>query len=49
MDELYSVNVNLDRVRTEQCGQTKYLEKSNKNMRDDIATKNMIIKTLSKM
>ena len=46
MDELYSINVNLDRVRTEQCDQTKYLEENNNNMWDDIATKNMIIKML---
>ena len=45
---MHSINVNLDRVRTEQCDQTKCLEKNNKNMWDDIATKNMIIKMLSK-
>ena len=47
MDGLYSISVNLDRVRTEQCDQTKYFAENNKNMWDDIATKNMIIKTLS--
>ena len=39
MDELYSINVNLDRVRSEQCDRTKYLEENKKNMWDDIATK----------
>ena len=47
MDELYSINVNLDRVQTKQCDQTRYLEENIKNMWDDIATKNMIIKMLS--
>ena len=47
IDELYSINVNLDHVRTEQCDQTKYLEE-NKKKTDDIATKSMIIKRLSK-
>ena len=47
MDELYSIDVNLDHVRTEQCDQTKYLEENNKNMWNDIATRNMIIKMLS--
>ena len=46
MDELYSINVHLDRVRTEQSDQTKYLEENNKNMWDDIAAKNMIIEML---
>ena len=48
MDELSSINVNLGRAWTEQCDQTKYLEENNKNTWDDIATKNMIIKMLSK-
>ena len=30
MDELYSINVNLDRARAEQCDQTKYLRKTTK-------------------
>ena len=47
IDELYSINVNLDHVRTEQCDQTKYLEE-NKKKTDGIATKNMIITRLSK-
>ena len=47
MNELYSINVNLDRVRTEQCYQTKYFEENNKNIWDDIATKNIIITMLS--
>ena len=42
MDDLYSISVNLDHVRTEQCDQTKYFAENNKN-----AIKNMIIKTLS--
>ena len=47
IDELYSLNVNLDRVRTEQFNQTKYLEENNKNMWNDIATKNITIEVLS--
>ena len=46
MDELYSINVHLDRVRTEQSDQTKYLEENNKNMWGDIVAKNMIIEML---
>ena len=46
MDELYIINVNSDRVRTEQCEQTKCFEE-NTNMWDNIATKIMIIKMLS--
>ena len=47
MDELYSINVNLDHSQTEQCDYTKHLEEYNKNMWDDITTKIMIIKMLS--
>ena len=47
MDELYSINVPLDRVRTEQWDQTKYIEENSNNMWDNIATKNMITKMLS--
>ena len=47
MDDLYSISVNLDLVRTEQCDQTKYFAENNKLMWDDNAIKNMIIKTLS--
>ena len=47
MDELYSINVNIDHSQTEQCDYTKHLEEYNKNMWDDIATKIMIIKMLS--
>ena len=47
MDELYSINFPLDRVRTEQWDQTKYIEENSNNMWDNIATKNMITKMLS--
>ena len=47
MNELYSINVNLDRVRTEHCDQTKYSQENNNNMWYDIGTQNMIIEMLS--
>ena len=47
MDKLYSINVTLDHVWTDQCDQTKYSKENSKNMWDDIATKNMITKMLS--
>lgn len=47
MDELYTINVNLDHSQTEQCDHTEHLEEYNKNMRNVIATKIMIIKMLS--
>ena len=47
MNELYAINLNIDRVRTEQCDQTKRLEDNFKNMRKEIATKNTTIKLLS--
>lgn len=47
MNELYAINLNIDRVRTEQCDQTKKLEDNFKNMRKEIATKNTTIKLLS--
>ena len=46
MDELYSVNKTLDRVRTEQCDQTKFM-KDMKNLTDENHTKTLIIKTLT--
>lgn len=47
MNELYAINLNIDRVRTEQCDQTKKLEDNFKNMRKEIVTKNTTIKLLS--
>ena len=46
MDELYSFNKTLDRVRTEQCDQTKLIEEM-KNLSNENHTKSLIIKTLS--
>ena len=46
MDELYSFNKTLDRVRTEQCHQTKFM-KDMKNLTDENHTKMLIIKTLT--
>ena len=46
MDELYSFNKTLDRVRTEQCDQTKLIEEM-KNLSNENHTKTLIIKTLS--
>ena len=45
MDELYSFNQTLDRVRTEQCDQTKFM-KDMKNLTDE-NTKTLIIKILT--
>lgn len=47
MNELYAINLNIVRVRTEQCDQTKKLEDNFKNMRKEIVTKNTTIKLLS--
>lgn len=47
MNELYAINLNIDRVRTEQRDQTKKLEDNFKNMRKEIVTKNTTIKLLS--
>ena len=47
MDELYGIKLSIDRVRTEQCDQTKYLEENTKNLWEEIATKNIIIEFLS--
>ena len=47
MNELYGIKLSIDRVRTEQCDQMKYLEENTKNLWDEIATKNIIIKFLS--
>ena len=47
MNELYAINLNIDRVRIEQCDQTKKLEDNFKNMRKEIVTKNTTIKLLS--
>ena len=47
MNELYGIKLSIDRVRTEQCDQTKYLEENTKNLWEEIATKNIIIKFLS--
>ena len=49
MDQLYSINANLDHVRTEQCDQTKYFEENKKNMWDDIATKIWLLKRYQKI
>ena len=46
MDELYSFNKTLDRVRTEECDQTKFM-KDMKNLTDENHTKTLIIKTLT--
>ena len=46
MDELYSFNKTLDRVRTEQCDQTKLIQEM-KNLSNENHTKTLIIKTLS--
>ena len=46
MDELYGFNKTLDRVRTEQCDQTKLIEEI-KNLSNENHTKTLIIKTLS--
>ena len=46
MDELYNFNKTLDRARTEQCGQTKFI-KDMKNLSDENHTKTLIIKTLT--
>ena len=46
MDELYSFNKTVDRVRTEQCDQTKFM-KDMKNLTDENHTKTLIIKTLT--
>ena len=40
MDELYSFNKTLDRVRTEQCDQTKFM-KDMKNLTDENHTKRL--------
>ena len=46
MDELYGFNKTLERVRTEQCDQTKLIEEM-KNLSNENHTKTLIIKTLS--
>ena len=46
MDELYSFNKTLDRIRTEQCDQTKFIQEM-KNLTEENHTKTLIIKTLS--
>ena len=47
MNELCAINLNLDRLWTEQGNQVKQLEDNAKNIREEIATKNTIIKLLS--
>ena len=47
INELYAINLNIDRVRTEQCDQTEQLGVNSKNMWKAIATKNTFIKLLS--
>ena len=47
MDELYAINLNIDRVRTEQCDRTKQMEGNSKIMWEEVPTKNTIIKLLS--
>ena len=46
MNELCTIDLNIDRVWTEQCDKTKQLEDNFKNMWEEIATKNTIIKLL---
>ena len=45
-EELYSLNKNVDRVRTEQCNQTDFMEEM-KKMLEESKTKTEIIKMLS--
>ena len=47
INELYAINLNIDRVLTEQCDQTEQLGVNSKNMWKVIATKNTFIKLLS--
>ena len=44
-DETYSLSKNIDRVRTEQCNQTDFMEEIKKKL-EEIKTKTGIIKTL---
>ena len=46
MNELCTIDLNIDRVWTEQCDKTKQLEDNFINMWEEIATKNTIIKLL---
>ena len=47
VEELHAINLNNDTVWTEQCDQTKQLEDNSKNMWEEIATKNTIVKLSS--
>ena len=46
MYELYAINLNIDRVRTEQSDQTKQLENNSKNMMKEITPINTVINTV---
>ena len=46
MNELCTIDLNIDTLRAEQCDKTKQLKDNFKNMWEEIATKNTIIKLL---